>query len=187
MGTSFSELLARCGGPLPGRRFKAAFSGVSNPVLRAEDFDTPLTYEHFAERGTGLGAAGFVVYDDTVNMTFVAYELSRFLATESCGQCPPCKQGSTAITGWLASLCNGEANDEVLGDLSARLRNVTDANRCYLGTEEQAVVSSVLREFPADVADLLDHHPTPTRIVHVPLIADITDDGTVVYAEHHSR
>jgi NADH-quinone oxidoreductase subunit F len=187
MGTPFSQLLERCGGPLPGRRFKAAFSGVSNPVLRAEHFDTPLTYEHFAERGNGLGAAGFVVYDDTVNMTFVAYELSRFLATESCGQCPPCKQGSTTITGWLASICNGEATDEVLGDLSARLRNVTDANRCYLGTEEQAVVSSVLRDFPEDVADLLDHHPTPTRVVHVPLIADITDDGTVVYGAHRFR
>jgi NADH-quinone oxidoreductase subunit F len=130
MGTPFSELLDRCGGPLPGRRFKAAFSGVSNPVLRAEDFDVPLTYEHFAERGNGLGAAGFVVYDDTVNMTFVAYELSRFLAAESCGQCAPCQEGSLAITAWLASICNGEADREVLGDLSARLRTVTDANRC---------------------------------------------------------
>jgi NADH:ubiquinone oxidoreductase subunit F (NADH-binding) len=184
MGTPFAELLERCGGPLPGRRFKAAFSGVSNPVLRAEDFDVPLTYEHFAERGSGLGAAGFVVYDDSVNMTFVAHELSRFLAVESCGQCPPCKQGATAITGWLAAICNGEAGNEVLGDLSARLRNVTDANRCYLGTEEQAVVSSVLREFPEDVADLLDHHPTPTRVVQVPLIADITADGTVLYSAH---
>ena len=44
MGTPFAALLDLCGGPLPGRRFKAAFSGVSNAVLRAIDFDTPLTY-----------------------------------------------------------------------------------------------------------------------------------------------
>ncbi len=181
MGTPFSELLAMCGGPLPGRSFKAAFSGVSNAVLTADAFETPLTYEHFAARGSGLGAAGFVVYDDSVNMTLVAYELSRFLAAESCGQCPPCKQGSLAITAELASICDGGATDAVLGQLATRLRSVTDANRCYLGSEEQVVVSSILREFPDDVAALLEGRPTSARTVRVPLIDDIADDGTVSY------
>jgi NADH-quinone oxidoreductase subunit F len=186
MGTPFSSLLELCGGPLPGRRFKAAFSGVSNAVLRAADFDTPLTYEDFAARGSGLGAAGFVIYDDTVNMTVVAHALSRFLAVESCGQCPPCKQGSLAITADLATICNGEATDEILGDIATRLRSVTDANRCFLGTEEQLVVSSILRGFPEDVAALLEGRPTATRSVHVPLIKDIDADGTVEYDLRHA-
>jgi NADH:ubiquinone oxidoreductase subunit F (NADH-binding) len=182
MGTPFSTVLEElCGGPLSGRRFKAAFSGVSNAVLRADAFDVPLTYEDFAARGTGLGAAGFVVYDDTVNMALVAHELSRFLAVESCGQCPPCKQGSLAITADLAELNSGAADDEILGHIGRRLRNVTDANRCYLGTEEQVVVSSILREFPEDVADLLEGRPTSARSVRVPLIADIAADGSVDY------
>ena len=130
---------------------------------------------------SGLGAAGFVVYDDSVNMTVVAHELSRFLAVESCGQCPPCKQGSLAITADLAAICNGEADDQILGELATRLRSVTDANRCYLGTEEQLVVSSILREFPEDVAAFLEHRRLSTRVVHVPLIKDISDDGTVEY------
>ena len=181
MGTPLSALLERCGGPVAGRRLRAAFSGVSNPVLRADAFDIPLTYEDFAAQGSGLGAAGFVVYDDTVNMAFVAYELSRFLAVESCGQCPPCKQGSLAITADLAELCNGHADDEILGHVARRLRNVTDANRCYLGTEEQVVVSSILREFPEDVADFLEGRPTSQRTVHVPLIKDIDAEGAVEY------
>ncbi|MEP7202101.1 MAG: NADH-ubiquinone oxidoreductase-F iron-sulfur binding region domain-containing protein [Ilumatobacteraceae bacterium] len=181
MGTPFSELLHMCGGPLPGRQYKAAFSGVSNAVLRAELFGTPLTYEDFAARGTGLGAAGFVVYDDTVNMTIVAHELSRFLAVESCGQCPPCKLGSVAITQDLASICNAEAGDEILGEIASRIRTVTDANRCFLGTEEQLVVSSILREFPEDVAALLERRVTSARTVRVPLIKDIAADGTVQY------
>jgi NADH:ubiquinone oxidoreductase subunit F (NADH-binding) len=181
MGTPFSELLDRCGGPLPGRRFKAAFSGVSNAVLRADAFDTPLTYEAFAARGTGLGAAGFAVYDDSVNMTVVAHELSRFLAVESCGQCPPCKQGSVSITRHLAAITEGAAADDVLGEVAVLLRSVTDANRCYLGTEEQLVVSSILREFPEDVAELLEHPTAITRTVRVPLVKDISDDGNVEY------
>ena len=186
MGTPFSALLELCGGPLPGRRFKAAFSGVSNAVLRADDFDTPLTYEDFAARGSGLGAAGFVVYDDSVNMTLVAHELSRFLAVESCGQCPPCKSGSLAITSDLASIVNGEATDDVLGQLATRLRSVTDANRCFLGTEEQLVVSSILREFPEDVAEFLEGRPSSTRVVHVPLLKEIAANGTVEYDLRHA-
>ncbi len=182
MGTPFASLLELCGGPLPGRRFKAAFSGVSNAVLPAAKFDVPLTYEDFATRGSGLGAAGFVVYDDSVNMTVVALELSRFLAAESCGQCPPCKQGSLAITAMLESICNREAGDEILGELARRLRLVTDANRCYLGTEEQVVVSSILREFPEDVAVFLEGRPAPDRNVRVPIIKDIHPNGTVDYA-----
>jgi NADH:ubiquinone oxidoreductase subunit F (NADH-binding) len=186
MGTPFSVLLELCGGPLPGRHFKAAFSGVSNSVLRADAFDTPLSYEAFADAGSGLGAAGFVVYDDSVNMTLVAHELSRFLAIESCGQCPPCKQGSLAITADLAEICNGEANDEILDRLGIRLRTVTDANRCFLGTEEQVVVSSILRLFPDDVAEFLEHRSASTRRVHVPLIKDITADGRVEYDLRHA-
>ncbi len=182
MGTPFSTLLELCGGPVSDRRFKAAFSGVSNAVLRAIDFDTPLSYEGFAASGSGLGAAGFAVYDDSVNMTVVAHELSNFLAAESCGQCPPCKQGSLAITADLATICDGAATDQILGELATRLRSVTDANRCFLGSEEQLVVSSILRHFPEDVAEFLEGRRTSTRAVHVPLIKDITEDGTVEYA-----
>lgn len=182
MGTPFSALLQQCGGPLAGRSFKAAFSGVSNAVLRADEFDTPLTYEDFAARGSGLGAAGFAIYDDSVNMTQVAHELSRFLAAESCGQCPPCKQGSLAITADLATILDGAATDQILGQLATRLRSVTDANRCFLGTEEQLVVSSIMRQFPEDIAEFLEGRAAPTREVQVPLITDITADGTVEYA-----
>ena len=119
-------------------------------------------------------------------MTVVAHEFSRFLAIESCGQCPPCKQGSLAITADLAAICNGEAGDEVLGDIANLLRSVTDANRCFLGTEEQLVVSSILRQFPEDVAELLEGRPSSTRSVYVPLIKDIAADGTVEYDRRHA-
>src|SRR5205814_2336323 len=99
MGTPFSELLARCGGPLPGRSFKAAFSGVSNPVLVAP-------------------------------------------------------------------------------------ASVTNANRCFLGTEEQIVVSSVLRAFPDDVAALLEGRENSPRKIQVPIIDDITEHGAVIYGRH---
>lgn len=180
MGTPFSKLVALCGGPLPGRSLKAALSGVSNAVLPASEFDTPMTYEDFAAAGSGLGAAGFAVYDDSVNMTSVALAVSEFLAKESCGQCPPCKQGAAAISDHLRAICRGSAGDGVLGALHALLLSVTDANRCFLGTEEQLVVSSVLRSFPEDIAALLENPGMPLRPVEVPIPADLRDDGTLI-------
>ena len=45
---------------------------MANAVLPASDFDVPLTYEDLAARGSGLGAAGFVLYDDRADMLSVA-------------------------------------------------------------------------------------------------------------------
>jgi len=187
LGTPFAALLERCGGPAAGRSFKAAFSGVSNAVLPAERFDTLLTYEDFAAAGSGLGAAGFVVYDDTTDMTSVARELSRFLSIESCGQCPACKQGTLAITERLTAIEQSRGSDDDLAVINARLRSVTDANRCALGSEEQQLVSSVLRAFPGDFSARLERTSPPLRPVLVPIIKELLEDGTVVYDERHRR
>ena len=185
LGTPLAEVLGWCGGAEPNRTFKAAFSGVSNPVLPASAFDIPLTYEEFEARGSGLGAAGFAVYDDTADMVTVAAELTRFLAVESCGQCPPCKPGSMAITEILTRIAHGGGSDGDLARIEALLGSVTDANRCYLGTEEQRLVSSVLREFPEDFAAHLEGRPPLERDVVVPKIVEIDADGAVVYDERH--
>ena len=185
LGTRFSDLLERCGGPLPGRSFKAALSGVSNAVLAADDFGVALTYEGLQAVGSGLGAAGFVVYDDQTDMVGVAREMSRFLSVESCGQCPPCKQGSMGIAQRLWQIESGIGTDDDLGEINALLRTVTDANRCYLGTEVQQVVSSIMRAFPGDFVARLEQGGPALPTALVPLIKDILEDGTVVYDTRH--
>lgn len=41
-----------------------------------------------------------VVDDDTACVLEAAAVLSRLLAVESCGQCPPCKLGTPAMVDW---------------------------------------------------------------------------------------
>ncbi|MDP8976893.1 MAG: SLBB domain-containing protein [Actinomycetota bacterium] len=187
MGSPLSELLEAAGGPPQGRQFKAAFSGVANAVIHASDFDTPLSYEAMSAIGSGLGAGGFALYDDSACMVAVAREYSRFLSVESCGQCPPCKQGSMDITAILAGIEAGTGSETDVEALGRRLQTVTDANRCYLGTEEQLVVSSVLQTFPEEVATHLEGWcEFPPRHVPIPKLDDIVD-GTAVYDERHAR
>jgi len=182
IGTPFSTVLDLCGGPRPGRQYKAALSGISNAVVTAAHFDTPLSYEAFVEIGSGLGAAGFVVYDDSRSMVSVARAMSGFLARESCGQCPACTRGCALLTEQLVQIGRGEGTDAHLGQMNAALRTVTDSNRCYLGTEEQIVISSLLREFPEDFAASIEGTAPYAEEVPVPLIKELHSDGTVAYA-----
>ena len=188
MGTPLGEVVERCGGPLPGRRHKAAFSGVANPVLTPERFATPLSYEHMQQAGTGLGAAGFAFYDDTACMVEVARALSRFLYVESCGQCRSCKFGCEEVTRLLERIEDGRGAEDDVASIGVRLRGVTDQVRCYLATEEQLVVASVLREFPEEFAEHLEGRcrvGTPRPIL-VPKIVELVD-GTVTYDERQAR
>jgi NADH:ubiquinone oxidoreductase subunit F (NADH-binding) len=176
------------GGPRAGRRVKAVISGIANAVVTAPDqLDTPVSYEGMQRAGTGLGAAGFAVFDDETCMVEVARAYSRFLYVESCNQCPACKLGSGAITELLERIEGTAATDRDVATIGARLKTVTDGNRCYLPVQEQAVVSSLLRSFPEEFAEHLEGRPCPRPgRVAVPKIVDIVD-GTMVYDERQSR
>jgi NADH:ubiquinone oxidoreductase subunit F (NADH-binding) len=186
LGTPLSEVIVRIGGGvLPGRHFKAVLSGVANPIIDAAHVDTPVAYEAMAAIGSGLGACGFIVYDDTADMLAVALMVSRFLYVESCGQCPPCKLGTGEVTGLLERLAAGEGTELEIERIGARLVTVTDANRCYVGTQEQRVIGSLLRTFPEDFVAHLEGAPPPEPLP-VPKLVDLAD-GVALYDDRWAR
>jgi len=182
LGLPLGELLALAGGPLPGRQIQAVLSGVANGVLTASMLDVALGYEELVEVGSGLGSAGFVVYDDTACPVEIARAFSRFLYVESCGQCRSCKFGCGEITGCLESIGAGTGTEHDVEVIGARLRSVTDQTRCYLATEEQIVIASLLARFPEEFA--LHLEGTCSKEVPRPLLAPkIVDlaDGVVTW------
>jgi NADH-quinone oxidoreductase subunit F len=172
LGTPVEEIIATVGGGMPtGRAAKYVLSGVSNPVLHAADLGVPASYEGLAAVGAGLGTGGFIVFDDRTDPVELAAAVSRFLYTESCGQCPACKLGTEQITLLLESP-EGEPVD--LGVLAARLDNVTDASRCYLPTQEQRVVQSLIPEMR------LGRDGSEVRDLEITKIVDLVDGRFVL-------
>src|SRR3546814_5591575 len=100
-GTPLSEVISTLGGPPRGKQIVAVLSGTANASLPADLLDVPLSWEGLASVGSGLGSAGFIVIDDTVDIVAVAHGVSRFLAVESCGQCSPCKHDGLTIAATL--------------------------------------------------------------------------------------
>jgi len=185
MGTPLREAIETIGGGArPGRRIKAVLPGVAQGFVPESLLDTPLSYEALAYIGSGLGSAGFIVLDDAVDVTAVAAGVSRFLAVESCGQCTPCKQDGLQLAELMDKVCRSDAGDHDLVTIQKRVDTVADGARCYLATQHQTVLASLLERFPDEV----DRHLQGTaEAVEPELVAELVDiaDGVATWDERH--
>jgi NADH-quinone oxidoreductase subunit F len=72
-------------------------------------------------------------------------------------------------------------------EIGAWLAKVTDGSRCYLATEEQQVVGSILRAFPDEIVEHIERRSCPRpRPLPLPKVVDLAD-GLAVYDVDHWR
>lgn len=148
MGTTLRQAIDLVGGGARSGSVLGVLPGVSGPVITGDHLDVPLSYEGFDAIGSSLGAGAFLVVDESDDPVAIAEGASRFLAVESCGQCQPCKQDGLAIAGILGRLRTSEPEPRDEDELGSRLETVADGARCYLATQHQQVVSSLIQAFP---------------------------------------
>jgi NADH-quinone oxidoreductase subunit F len=185
LGTPLREVIDAIGGGVPeGRSVRAVLLGVSGAVVGGDRLDVELTYEAMTAAGTGLGSAGFIVLDETVDLATVAAGVARFLAVESCGQCTPCKQDGLAISGALAAICAGRSTASEREVVIDRLTTVANGARCGLAAQQQAVIGSLLHLDPQlldprreELGDGAERVAPPKAPMLVAELLDI-DDGT---------
>ncbi len=71
-------------------------AGSAWACCRPSELDTPLDFESLRKPGClGLGTAAVTVIDDQTEIVDYLYNTCRFFAHESCGQCTPCREGTT--------------------------------------------------------------------------------------------
>jgi NADH-quinone oxidoreductase subunit F len=131
-----------CGGPLPGRTFKAVIPGGSSAkILKfGERFkgkrkvgaemvdydwaveDVPMDFDSLGMIGTMGGSGGVIVMDDSVNMVEALANINAFYAHESCGQCTPCREGSL----WMKKISGRMVHGDARPEDGALLKSVAD-------------------------------------------------------------
>jgi NADH-quinone oxidoreductase subunit F len=128
-----------CGGPLPGRKFKAVIPGGSSAkilkfgetfTLKNKDGssrtltveDIPMDFDTLAACGTMGGSGGVIVMDDSVNMVEALANINAFYAHESCGQCTPCREGSL----WMKKITTRMVHDAARAEDGTLLKSVAD-------------------------------------------------------------
>jgi NADH-quinone oxidoreductase subunit F len=163
------------GGPREGRRIKAVFPGASAAPIPAARFGTPLDFDMMRAAGSALGSGGFAVYDDSACLVAVTLGFARFLADESCGQCPACAHGCRAIADGLARIERGTGDPDDLRAVLARCDPVTGGRRCALPAGAALLVRGAVETFRAEFEAHLGRSCPRPRCLTFPLIADFGD------------
>jgi NADH:ubiquinone oxidoreductase subunit F (NADH-binding) len=176
------------GGPREGRSIKAIFPGTSNTVLTPSELDTPMDFDSLREVGSGLGAAGFAVFDDSACMVRAAHLYSRFLSVESCGQCPACKFGTGQVTELLAQIEAEGSSDQAIEAVLMRARGSTDGQKCALPTGESLLIQSLVQVF---IDEFRGHErgacPLPRELVFHKIVDWDAAGWRFVYDHHYAR
>ncbi|MGI8498653.1 MAG: NADH-quinone oxidoreductase subunit NuoF [Gemmatimonadaceae bacterium] len=150
LGFPFKDFLYDlCGGPPPGRTFKACIPGGSSVPIQsmAEAEATLMDYEGFVAQGSMLGSGGVILFDDSQCMVKLIGRLARFYAHESCAQCTQCREGTAWVTRILERI---EAGGGTVGDLDVLLElsaNMTGTTICVLSDSCAAPVVSGIQKF----------------------------------------
>jgi len=151
-GLTLQELLYDFGGgTFSGRPIRAVqVGGPLGAYVPPEDFDLPLDYEAFAERGAMLGHGGVVVFDETVNMLKMARFAMEFCVEESCGKCTPCRIGSVRGVEVIDRIAQGERLAENVNLLHSLCDTMQYGSLCAMGGMTPYPVVSAIKHFPTD-------------------------------------
>ncbi len=167
-----------CGGVKGGKELKAVIPGGSSvPILpknlilkTIEGQPRLMSYESLSEggfvSGSMLGSGGFIVFDEDACIVRNTYNFSRFYHHESCGQCSPCREGTSWMESVLHRIENGEGKMKDI-DLLVSIASKIEGNTiCPLGDAAAWPVSAAIRHFRSEFEFHVEHPDVVKNIKH---------------------
>ena len=148
-GITIRELIDEyCEGMLPGHALYAYLpGGASGGILPAEKDDIPLDFDTLNEYGCFIGSAAVIVLSDKDQAKTAALNAMRFFEHESCGQCTPCRVGTSK----MRRLMEKPVWDQSL--LIELAEVMKDASICGLGQAAPNPMECVIKYFPQEIAN----------------------------------
>jgi formate dehydrogenase len=146
-GITIEELINEyCGGMQEGHTFYAYLpGGASGGILPASMRYIPLDFDTLQPYGCFIGSAAIIVLGHLDAARDAALNIMQFFAHESCGQCTPCRVGTTKA----AQLMQAKVWDNhTLDDLN---QVMADASICGLGQAAPNPVRCVQKYFPLEI------------------------------------
>jgi NADH-quinone oxidoreductase subunit F len=155
-----------CGGVPSGRKLKGVIpGGGSMPVLRPDELEkVNLDYESVQAAGSLLGSGGVIVMDDATCMVRAAWNLARFFAHESCGQCSPCREGCHWMEKIFHRIEQGEGRK---GDLELILNvsgNIMGNTICPFGDAAAMPAAAFIKKYREEFDEHIAQKRCPIRM-----------------------
>jgi NADH-quinone oxidoreductase subunit F len=111
LGITLEYAIEKLAGGMKGGKYKACIcGGISMGVLGTNQLDVKLDFDDVRFKGgcLGLGTAGMIVMNEHTDMVKMLRNCVRFYSHESCGQCTPCREGSSWMRKILDRIVAGD-------------------------------------------------------------------------------
>jgi NADH-quinone oxidoreductase subunit F len=138
-----------CGGMRDGNELKAVIPGGSSvAIMNADEVRRcALDYEGVVACGSMLGCASVIVMDHTTDIVKQVRRMAAFYAHESCGQCTPCREGTSWVTKILRRIEDGQGSEEDLDTLLELSTQMVGTTICVLSDSVAPSVHSSIKKF----------------------------------------
>jgi len=166
LGTTLDKIVFGIGGGIPeGKEFKAVQTGgPSGGCLPAQFLDSPVDYETLAQAGSIMGSGGMIVMDEDTCIVDIARYFTEFTKEESCGQCAPCRLGTTQMLQILTDISAGRGQPGDIELLQEVAESVKAASLCGLGQTAPNPVITAIRYFRDELDAHIAERRCPARV-----------------------
>ena len=145
------------GGVKNGKKLKAVIpGGASTPILPAHLVQkAKLDYESMKLLGSALGTGGMIVLDEDTSMVKALKNLLRFYHHESCGQCTPCREGTSWVDKTMDKFLDKTATMADMDILRSVSKSMNGKTVCVFAPAASGVIDGFLKHFESEFLECI--------------------------------
>lgn len=149
MGTTLREIMDVYGkGMKRGKIFKfAQVGGSAAGILGGDLLDLPLDIDQTIKAGVTLGSGVVLVCDEQTCAVDFLLNILSFFAHESCGQCVPCRVGTSQLHYLARKFATRTAIEKDIDAMVEKAILMKKASLCALGQSPVLPITSTLKYF----------------------------------------
>jgi NADH dehydrogenase (ubiquinone) flavoprotein 1 len=114
-----------------------------------------MDYDSLKDCQTSLGTGAVIVMDQSTDMISAIARFAKFYKHESCGQCTPCREGTTWMMNMMDRMVEGRAQEREIDMLLELTKQIEGHTICALGDAAAWPIQGLMRHFRPEVEERL--------------------------------
>ncbi|TFK22006.1 NADH-ubiquinone oxidoreductase 51 kDa subunit [Coprinopsis marcescibilis] len=160
MSIPLKELIDKhCGGVRGGwDNLLGIIPGGSSVPIIPKDIcaEVLMDYDSLKDAQTGLGTGAVIVLDKSTDVVKAIARFADFYKHESCGQCTPCREGTTWMKNMMDRMVEGRAHQREIDMLLELTKQIEGRTICALGDAAAWPIQGLMRHFRPEVERRID-------------------------------
>ncbi|KAF8072132.1 NADH-ubiquinone oxidoreductase 51 kDa subunit [Lyophyllum atratum] len=182
MSIPLKELLEKhCGGVIGGwdNLLGIVPGGSSVPVIPPKICaEVLMDFDSLKDAQTGLGTGAVIVMDKSTDIIAAIARFAHFYKHESCGQCTPCREGTSWMMNMMDRITEGRAHTREIDMLLELSKQIEGRTICALGDAAAWPIQGLMRHYRPLVEERIANYRAVNGVVTFGgrLAKDMNDD-----------